>query len=211
VEPGGTGHPFDNLVVSRTIGLVQCETTPSTSSSAVAKARISATTRRSRFRRGGSLNGQLGLESLVLHAKPLDLCRRLIGRIARSPQGTHAPHHVPRGRSDKSHGRFDAGWEAVREETLARQKQLGVVPADAERTARHPEIPAWNDMPGDHKPELAGLMEVYAGLVEHTDHHVGRLIDTLEDLGALDDTIAFYIIGDNGASAERTISGTFNQ
>ena len=86
-----------------------------------------------------------------------------------------------------------------------------MVPADAELTARHDEIPAWDDMPDELKPVLAREMEVYAGFLEHTDHHVGRLIDTLDDLGVLDDTLVYYIIGDNGASAEGTLNGAFNE
>ena len=98
-----------------------------------------------------------------------------------------------------------------RERTFARQKELGVIPADAELTARHAEIPAWDDMPDELKPVLAREMEVYAGFLEHTDHHVGRLIDAIEDLGVLDNTIIYYIIGDNGASAEGTLNGAFNE
>ena len=128
-----------------------------------------------------------------------------------APGATHAPHHVPVEWSAKYKGRFDAGWDALREETFARQKELGVIPADAELTARPDEIPAWDDMPDELKPVLARQMEVYAGFLEHTDHHVGRLIDTLDDLGVLDDTLVYYIIGDNGASAEGTINGTFNE
>jgi arylsulfatase A-like enzyme len=128
-----------------------------------------------------------------------------------APGATHAPHHVPKEWSDKYKGRFDAGWDALREETLARQKELGVVPPDCELTARHEEIPAWDDMPDELKPVLARQMEVYAGFLEHTDHHVGRLIDSIESLGLLDDTLVYYIIGDNGASAEGTVNGSFNE
>ena len=128
-----------------------------------------------------------------------------------APGATHAPHHVPTEWSDKYKGRFDQGWDALREEILARQKELGVVPPDAELTARHEEIPAWDDMPDELKPVLARQMEVYAGFLEHTDHHVGRLVDALDDLGVLEDTLVYYIIGDNGASAEGTINGTFNE
>ena len=117
-----------------------------------------------------------------------------------APGATHAPHHVPMEWSDKYKGQFDAGWDALREETLARQKELGVVPADAELTARPDEIPAWDDMPDDLKPVLARQMEVYAGFMEHTDHHVGRLIDALADLEILDDTLVYVMVGDNGAS-----------
>jgi arylsulfatase len=128
-----------------------------------------------------------------------------------APGATHAPHHVPTEWSDKYKGRFDQGWDALREEILERQKELGVVPADAELTARHEEIPAWDDMPDELKPVLVRQMEVYAGFLEHTDHHVGRLVDALDDLGVLEDTLVYYIVGDNGASAEGTINGTFNE
>jgi arylsulfatase A-like enzyme len=128
-----------------------------------------------------------------------------------APGATHAPHHVPKEWADGYAGQFDDGWDALRERTFARQKELGVIPADAELTARHDEIPAWDDMPEELKPVLAREMEVYAGFLEHTDHHVGRLIDAIEDLGALGDTIVYYIIGDNGASAEGTLNGAFNE
>jgi arylsulfatase len=128
-----------------------------------------------------------------------------------APGATHAPHHVPKEWSDRYRGRFDAGWDAIRAETFARQQELGVIPPDAELTARPEEIPAWDDMPDDLKPVLARQMEVYAGFLEHTDHHVGRLLDTLDDMDVLDETLVFYIIGDNGASAEGTINGSFNE
>jgi arylsulfatase len=128
-----------------------------------------------------------------------------------APGATHAPHHVPTDWSDRYRGRFDQGWDQLREQTFARQQELGVIPEDAELTARPAEIPAWEDMPEPLKPVLARQMEVYAGFLEHTDHHVGRLIDALADLGVLDDTLIYYVIGDNGASAEGTINGTFNE
>ena len=128
-----------------------------------------------------------------------------------APGATHAPHHVPKEWVDKYAGEFDDGWDVQRERTFARQKELGVIPADAELTARHDEITAWDDMPEELKPVLARQMEVYAGFLEHTDHHVGRLIDAIDDLGVLDDTIIYYIIGDNGASAEGTMNGAFNE
>ena len=128
-----------------------------------------------------------------------------------APGATHAPHHVPKEWADKYDGAFADGWDALRQRTFARQKELGVIPADAELTARHAEIPAWDDMPEELKPVLAREMEVYAGFLEHTDHHVGRLVDAIEDLGVLDDTIVYYIIGDNGASAEGTLNGAFNE
>lgn len=128
-----------------------------------------------------------------------------------APGATHAPHHVPRQWSDKYRGKFDRGWDALREATLARQKKLGVVPADAELTKRHGEIPAWDDMPKELKPVLTRQMEIYAGFLEQTDHEVGRVIDAIDDLGVLDDTLVYYIIGDNGASAEGTVNGCFNE
>jgi arylsulfatase A-like enzyme len=128
-----------------------------------------------------------------------------------APGATHAPHHVPIEWSDKYKGRFDKGWDALREESFARQKDLGVIPPEAELTDRPDEIPAWDDMPDDLKPVLARQMEVYAGFLEHTDHHVGRLVDALQDLEVLDDTLIYYIVGDNGASGEGTPQGTFNE
>jgi arylsulfatase len=128
-----------------------------------------------------------------------------------APGATHAPHHVPEEWSAKYRGKFDQGWDKVREETFAKQKDLGVIPQDAELTKRHDQIPAWDDMPDELKPVLARQMEVYAGFLEHTDHQVGRLVDALGDLDILEDTLIYYIIGDNGASAEGTINGTFNE
>jgi arylsulfatase A-like enzyme len=128
-----------------------------------------------------------------------------------APGATHAPHHVPREWSDRHRGRFDAGWDALREATLARQKALGIVPPETELTARHEGIPAWSEVPDALKPVLARQMEVYAGFLEHTDHHVGRVVDAIEELGALEDTLVLYVIGDNGASAEGTLQGSFNE
>src|SRR4249920_3099013 len=92
-----------------------------------------------------------------------------------APGATHAPHHVPKEWADKYTGQFDKGWDVVREETLARQKQLGVIPSDADLTRRPDNIPAWDEMPAELKPALARQMEVYAGFLEYADHHVGRL------------------------------------
>ena len=128
-----------------------------------------------------------------------------------APGATHAPHHVPKEWADKYQGKFDEGWDKLRDETFARQKKLGVIPADCELTTRHDQIPSWDAMPDDLKPALRRQMEVYAGFLEYTDHHVGRLLDSLKTLTILDDTLVFYIIGDNGASAEGTLNGTFNE
>src|SRR5688572_7430129 len=128
-----------------------------------------------------------------------------------APGATHAPHHVPKAWIARYKGQFDGGWDRLREETIARQKKLGVIPADANLTKRPDEIPAYDDMPEALKPILAREMEVYAAFLEHTDHHVGRLFDAIGDLGILEDTLIYYIFGDNGASAEGTPQGCFNE
>ncbi len=128
-----------------------------------------------------------------------------------APGATHAPHHVPREWADKYKGKFDQGWDKLREETFARQKKLGVIPADCQLTSRPQEIPAWEDMPDAIKPVLRRQMEVYAGFLEYTDHHVGRIVQMLEKLNILDDTLIYYVVGDNGASAEGTLQGAYNE
>lgn len=128
-----------------------------------------------------------------------------------APGATHAPHHVPAEWSDKYRGKFDDGWDALRERIIAKQKALGVIPDDADLTARHAEIPSWDEMPENLKPVLARQMEIYAGFLEQTDHEIGRVIDAIDDLGVLGDTLIYYIIGDNGASAEGTLNGCFNE
>ncbi len=128
-----------------------------------------------------------------------------------APGATHAPHHVPEQWSAKYRGKFDDGWDALRERIFSHQRKLGVVPEDAELTARHDEIPAWDDMPAALKPVLARQMEIYAGFLEQADHAAGRVIDAIADLGVLDNTLIYYIIGDNGASAEGTVNGCFNE
>ena len=124
---------------------------------------------------------------------------------------THAPHHAPPDWIDKYQGKFDQGWDKLREETLARQKELGVVAPDTELTARSEGIPAWDELTDDEKRLAVRLMETYAGFAEHTDYHAGRFVDALEEMGVLDNTLLFYIAGDNGASAEGGIAGTFNE
>ena len=113
--------------------------------------------------------------------------------------------------ADKYKGKFDQGWDKLREETFARQKELGVIPADTELTARDPAFPAWDDVPDNLKVLYARQMEVYAGFSENADHNVGRLIDAIEELGELDNTLILWIWGDNGASMEGTITGSFNE
>jgi arylsulfatase A-like enzyme len=128
-----------------------------------------------------------------------------------APGATHAPHHVPKEWADNYKGKFDQGWDKLREETLARQKKLGVVPQDCQLTARPKEIPAWDEMPEGFKPFLRREMEVYAGFLEYTDYQVGRLVDMLKKLNILEETLIYYIIGDNGASGEGGINGCFNE
>ena len=128
-----------------------------------------------------------------------------------APGACHAPHHVPKDWIEKYKGKFDQGWDKLREETFARQKKLGVIPADGVLTARPEEIQAWDTTPENMRPIFAREMEVYAAFLEHTDHHLGRLVDALKDLEILDDTLIYLIIGDNGASAEGTPNGCFNE
>jgi arylsulfatase A-like enzyme len=124
---------------------------------------------------------------------------------------SHAPHHVSEGWAAKYKGKFDQGWDRLREETFARQKALGVIPADAELTPRDDAFPAWDDVPDKLKPFYARQMEVYAGFSENADHNVGRVIDAIDDLGELENTVVLWIWGDNGASMEGTITGSFNE
>jgi arylsulfatase len=147
--------------------------------------------------------GWIGQQKALLPDKPFF--------VYFAPGATHAPHHVPKEWADKYKGKFDAGWDKQREETFARQKKLGVIPPECQLTKRHPQIPAWDAMPEPLKPVLRRQMEVYAGFLEYADHHVGRLFDSLEKLDILKDTLVYYIIGDNGASAEGTLNGTYNE
>jgi len=124
---------------------------------------------------------------------------------------THAPHHAPAEFSQRYRGKFDAGWDVLREQTLARQIAQGVVPAGTKLTARPPEIPAWDSLSADQKRLFARQMEVFAGFAEHTDHEVGRLVEAFTEMGELDNTVFLYIVGDNGASAEGGPDGSYNE
>ncbi|HEX5111492.1 MAG TPA: arylsulfatase, partial [Saprospiraceae bacterium] len=123
----------------------------------------------------------------------------------------HAPHHVSAAWSDKYKGQFAAGWDKLRDQTFAKQKQMGIIPENAQLTARPKEIPAWDDMSADQKRLFERQMEVYAGFGEQTDYEVGRLVKALEDMGEMDNTIFIYIVGDNGASAEGGPEGSYNE
>ena len=124
---------------------------------------------------------------------------------------THAPHHAPKEWIAKYKGQFSDGWDKLREETFARQKKLGVIPANTQLTPRPKEIPAWDGMSADQKRLFERQMETFAGFAEHTDNEIGRLVAHLESIGAMENTIFFYIAGDNGASAEGGPEGTYNE
>ena len=124
---------------------------------------------------------------------------------------SHAPHHVAPEWADKYKGKFDQGWDRLREEVFARQQHLGVIPADAKLTPRDEAFPAWDEVPDKLKSYYARQMEVYAGYSENADHNVGRVIDAIAELGELDNTLVIWIWGDNGASMEGTVTGSFNE
>jgi arylsulfatase len=124
---------------------------------------------------------------------------------------SHAPHHVAKSWADRYRGRFDDGWDAYRERTLARQKQLGVVPENTKLTERPDLFPAWDSLSDAQKKLYARQMEVFAGYSENADWNVGRVLDAIEEMGDLDNTLIVYIWGDNGASMEGTLTGSFNE
>jgi arylsulfatase len=128
-----------------------------------------------------------------------------------APGASHAPHHVPKAWADKYKGKFDQGWDKLREETFARQKALGVIPPNAKLTPRDPAFPAWDSVPPDLKKLYARQMEVFAGFQENCDHEIGRVAQSIEDLGLADNTLILYIWGDNGSSMEGTETGAFNE
>jgi len=123
----------------------------------------------------------------------------------------HAPHHVPKEWTAKYKGQFDQGWDKVREETLARQIKLGVVPAGTELTKRPEQLAAWDSLSADQKKLYAHMMEVYAGYLAFADEEIGRLLAAVRESGQLDNTLVIYMMGDNGASAEGTLQGTTNE
>ncbi len=123
----------------------------------------------------------------------------------------HAPHHAPPEWIAKFKGKFDQGWDKVREETLARQKSAGIVPANTKLTERSAGIPAWDSLTADQKRVFARMMEVYAAALSHADNQMARILDTIEAQGELDNTLVIYIQGDNGASAEGGMQGLLNE
>jgi arylsulfatase len=128
-----------------------------------------------------------------------------------STGATHAPHHVHEEYIERFRGQFDAGWDVYREQTFERQKKLGVVPASAQLTKRPAELPAWESLSTDQKRLFARMMEVFAGFTAETDHEMGRLLDAVRALPDADNTLVFYIVGDNGASAEGGLVGLLNE
>lgn len=126
------------------------------------------------------------------------------------PGATHAPHHPRKEWIVKYKGKFDQGWDKLREETFARQKKLGIIPPDAKLTARPKEIQAWDSLNAEQKELYSYMMEVYAGFLEQADYNVGRVIKAIEDMGQLDNTLVIYIVGDNGASGEGSPEGATN-
>ena len=123
----------------------------------------------------------------------------------------HAPHHVPKKWIDKYDGQFDKGWLAYREETFARQKAMGVIPEDARLAPMPKDVKAWEALSDDERELFSLQMEAFAGFTEHTDHQVGRLVDAIDEIGALDNTLFIYIMGDNGSSGEGGLTGTYNE
>jgi arylsulfatase A-like enzyme len=128
-----------------------------------------------------------------------------------APGATHAPHQVDKYWSDQYKGKFDKGWDAYREEVIARQKKLGIIPANAILPDRNPNIKAWDQLSADEKKLYARFMEIYAGYLTYTDFEVGRLINHLKEINQLENTLVFVMIGDNGASKEGTLNGVIDQ
>jgi arylsulfatase A-like enzyme len=170
-------------------------------------------------------NTVLGVPKGKDYYLPTDMANRAIGWIrdqkAQSPDrpffmyfapgASHAPHHVPKQWADKYKGKFDGGWDKLREETFARQKKLGVIPANAKLTPRAAEFPAWDSLKLDERRLFARQMEVYAGYQENADYNIGRVVESIEQLGLADNALIIYIWGDNGASMEGTETGSFNE
>lgn len=128
-----------------------------------------------------------------------------------APGATHAPHHVPKTWAEKYKGKFDQGWDKLREMTLERQKKLGIVPQNTKLAPKPEDIKDWEKLSADEKKLFARQMEVYAGFAEQTDYEAGRLISAIKDLGVMDNTVIIFIAGDNGASAEGQMNGMYSE
>jgi len=123
----------------------------------------------------------------------------------------HAPHHAPKEWIEKYKGQFDDGWDKLREETFARQKELGVIPENTKLAPKPEDIPDWDKLTENEKKLFALQMEAFAGFTGHTDYEVGRLVEAIDEMGVLDNTLFIYIMGDNGSSAEGGLTGTYNE
>ena len=128
-----------------------------------------------------------------------------------APGAAHAPHHAPKSWKDKFQGQFDAGWDAVREATYKRQLELGIIPPDTKLTPRPDWVKPWDTLSADEKKMYAAFMENFAGYLAYADHESGRLLDAVKELPDADNTLVFYIVGDNGASSEGGFTGTVNE
>ena len=128
-----------------------------------------------------------------------------------APGTAHAPHHAPKEWIEKFKGKFDQGWDKQREMTFAKQKEMGIIPADTQLTERSPGIDAWDSLDADQKKVFSHMMEVYAAALSHADHQIGRVVGAIDELGELDNTLVIYIQGDNGASAEGSAQGLLNE
>jgi arylsulfatase A-like enzyme len=128
-----------------------------------------------------------------------------------APGTSHAPHHAPKAWIQKFKGKFDQGWDAVREETFARQKKMGIIPANTQLTKRPDSLRAWDSLNPKQQELYARMMEVYAGALAHMDHQINRILDAVEETGEMDNTMIIYLVGDNGASAEGSPDGLLNE
>ena len=117
------------------------------------------------------------------------------------PGAMHAPHHVPKEWADKYKGKFDAGWDAYREQIFARRRKWASCPPNTELSRHDPDVQDWSKLSAEEKKLYARMMEVFAGFLNHTDHHIGRLIEFLKEIGEFDNTL-IMVLSDNGASAE---------
>jgi arylsulfatase len=122
----------------------------------------------------------------------------------------HAPHHIPKEWADKYKGKFDDGWEAYRERTFSRQKELGIIPKETELSRHDPDVKPWYQCSSEEKKLYARMMEVFAGFLEHTDYHIGRLLQFLKDIGEFENTL-IMVISDNGASSEGGPTGSIDE
>jgi arylsulfatase len=123
----------------------------------------------------------------------------------------HAPHHAPKEWIEKYKGKFDDGWDKLREETIARQKKMGIIPQNTKLAPKPKDIKDWDKLSKKEQKLFAIQMEAFAGMMEHTDHEIGHLVDAIDEIGALDNTLFIYIMGDNGSSAEGALVGTYNE